>query len=176
MAGDFPTRVEAQRGPGLPGAAGQGLAARTCLTPPARSRVTGDTGAAPAPGIWHLPGDGDRTSTLEWGLLPNCSSHRRWTHPPGHGEDTRYCGQNEGFLAVVPAVGGLDGLDAMLLAFFFFLQRCSFCWRWSFWTKGTRAISLLPTKRPWWLWLLHCPARQCSLPSTCDPLLTMLLW
>lgn len=122
MAGDFPTRVEEQRGPGLPGAAGQGLAARTCLTPPARSRVTGDTGAAPAPGIWHLPGDGDRTSALEWGLLPYCSSHRRWTHPPGHGEDARYCGQNEGFLAVVPAVGGLDGLDAMLLTFFFFCR------------------------------------------------------
>lgn len=30
----------------------------------------------------------------------------------------RYHGQNDSFLAVVPAVGSLDGLDAMLLTLF----------------------------------------------------------
>lgn len=41
-------------------AVGQGLASQRSLQPPARSRTTGGTGAAPAPGTGHLLEDGIR--------------------------------------------------------------------------------------------------------------------
>lgn len=137
--------------------------------PSQKQSSQGTPGAAAALGIRHLPGNWYRTLALKWGLLPNCTTRRWLTHPLGNGEDMRYCGQNRGFLAVVPAADCFDGLNAILLSLFFFFlfaERFSFLWGQSFRTKVTRAISLSPTE---WLWLLQCLARQCSLPSMCGP-------
>lgn len=96
--------------------------------PSQKQSSQGTPGAAAALGIRHLPGNWNRTLALKWGLLPNCTTRRWLTHPPGNGGDMRYCGQNRGFLAVVPAADCFDAWNAILLSlffFFFFLQRGS---------------------------------------------------